>query len=296
MRSQTLLLGLSVSQANPREIKNLETPHTLLVTTRIGLMVDGIEILRFQCGGLPPSTSHCLMVHRQQVDLIGAVILLQNRWWLILGRRDDCEVFVQRFAEEGVLHALLWWGWLSQGQALPVRVTKVLPDHPTFHADLREVVCHFMPYLDHHIALLPGIDIGCWFCHPVPQVPPLISGDSRVEKHSLQWRHGSCAMWGLGKVLGEPPSYPMHLSAIEVFDQPVQAWRWIPCHLCWWWVSGNHSPQSWGAWRAESTMWVEVATMHGPWRNISDKSRAPHFSWSVQHWPFLSAMLRTPRW
>ena len=54
-----------------RKIKNLETPHTLLVTIWIGLMVNGIEILCFQCGGLP-STSHCLVVHRQQVDLIGA--------------------------------------------------------------------------------------------------------------------------------------------------------------------------------------------------------------------------------
>ena len=51
--------------------KFFEASHTLLVTTRIGLMVNGIEILCFQCGGLP-STSHCLMVHRQQVDLIGA--------------------------------------------------------------------------------------------------------------------------------------------------------------------------------------------------------------------------------
>ena len=99
----------------------------------------------------------------------------------------------------------LWWGWLSQGQALPVRVTKVLPDHPTFHADLREVVCHFMPYLDHHIALLPGIDIGCWFCHPVPQVPPLISGDSELK--STVWNEDTEAVpcEVLEKFWGNPP-------------------------------------------------------------------------------------------
>ena len=68
---RVFFLGCLFDRPIRGKIKILEASHTLLVTTRIGLMVNGIEILCFQCGGLP-STSHCLMVHRQQVDLIGA--------------------------------------------------------------------------------------------------------------------------------------------------------------------------------------------------------------------------------
>ena len=30
--------------------------------------------------------------------------------------------------------------------------SQVFPDHPSPHADLREIVCHFVPYLDNHIS------------------------------------------------------------------------------------------------------------------------------------------------
>ena len=67
------------------------------------------------------------------------------------------------------------------GQALPVRMTQVFPDHSSSHGDLREVVRHFLPYLDNHIALLSGVNISCGFSHPVTQVSSLIPGDPELE-------------------------------------------------------------------------------------------------------------------
>ena len=60
-------------------------------------------------------------------------------------------------------------------------MTQVFPDHSSSHGDLREVVRHFMPYLDNHVALLSGVNISCGFGHPVAQVSPLIPGDSELK-------------------------------------------------------------------------------------------------------------------
>ena len=327
---RVFFLGCLFHRPVRRKIVKLKTPHTLLVTPWIGLMVNGIEILRFQCGGLP-STSHCLVVHREQVDLIGArwawfswgchhpkgaVRRAQFVRWCLAGYRAVHFLGTSWISPDSSSSSI-GGGWSLGGETVRWRGS------PSRSSLMGMVRPRANPPSQGDWGL-PGPSVlpwrsprDCWPLHAIPWPPHSASpwckhlllilsssclstfsglGRFQVEMHNLGWRHESCARWGLERVPAKPPSYPMHLSAIGGFCQPDQAWQWSPYHPYWWWVSNNHSPQSWGAWIDESTMWVGVATRHGLWRNTSDKSEAQGVSLSVPHWLSLSATQRTPRW
>ena len=49
----------------------------------------------------------------------------------------------------------------------------------SFEFQVVHLGCDLVPDRDHHVSLLPGVDVGRAACQPVAQVLPLVSGSTR---------------------------------------------------------------------------------------------------------------------
>ena len=103
--------------------------------------------------------------------------LLQDQGQVLLGR---CDNYASQFFKRSdclQFQAFLgfqWGGLRKRWQAIPVRMVQVLPNSSAMGTNLLHPIGHCLPDFNHHVSLLPGVDVCRGLCHPVAQVSPLV--------------------------------------------------------------------------------------------------------------------------
>ena len=66
-------------------------------------------------------------------------------------------------------------GVITTPPSSSVRMVQVLPNSSAMGTNLLHPIGHCLPDFNHHVSLLPGVDVCRGLCHPVAQVSPLVS-------------------------------------------------------------------------------------------------------------------------
>ena len=85
------------------------------------------------------------------------------------------------------------------------------------------LACHFVPNVDHHIPLLPRVDVGCALGQPVAQVLPLIPGNVELESAVRHEDPEGVPCERINGCLGHPLSAQGLLEPSQGSDQIIHA-------------------------------------------------------------------------